>query len=65
MASAQSKEVTPSTEDQLVIPDSGYEYLDKVTTYKIPYQEVENDFGTTIIIAGAPVEGSHSGGGNP
>ena len=41
----QSKEVTPTTEDQTVTPDSGYNYLTQVTVKKIPYVESDNAAG--------------------
>lgn len=51
-AKAQAKEVTPSTKQQVVLPDttSGYNYLSQVTVLPIPYVETDNDYGTTITI---------------
>jgi len=49
---SQSKEVTPSTEEQVVLPDEGYTHLSQVTVAAIPYVESENSAGgTTVSIA--------------
>lgn len=49
----QSKSVTPSTESQTILPDSGYNCLSQVTVAKIPYTESSNSAGgTTVTIAG-------------
>lgn len=53
-ANAQSKEVTPSTVEQTVLPDTdkGYNYLAQVTVKAIPYSESTNSAGgTTVTIA--------------
>lgn len=48
-----SKTVTPTTEKQTVLPDSGYDYLSQVTVNAIPYVETENSAGgITVTIAG-------------
>lgn len=48
----QSKEVTPSTVDQTVLPDTGYNSLTSVVVKAIPYVESENSAGgTTVTIA--------------
>lgn len=48
-----AKTVTPSTEKQTILPDSGYDYLSQVTVNAIPYVETENSAGgTTVTIAG-------------
>lgn len=52
-ATAQSKTVTPTTAQQIVQPDSGYDFLSSVTINAIPYTETENAAGgTTVTIAG-------------
>lgn len=49
---SQSKEATPSTEEQVVLPDEGYTHLSQVTVKAIPYVESENNAGgTTVTIA--------------
>lgn len=41
----QEKSVTPTTEEQVVLPDSGYNYLSQVTVAPIPYVESDNSAG--------------------
>ncbi len=49
---AQSKTVTPSTQQQVVLPDSGYNALSQVTVAPIPYEETDNSAGgVTVTIA--------------
>lgn len=51
---AQSKTATPSTSQQVITPDSGYDYLSQVTIAAIPYTEVDNlAGGKTVTIAGS------------
>lgn len=51
-AKPQSKSVTPTTAQQTVLPDEGYNYLSQVTVAAIPYDETENSAGgTTVTIA--------------
>ena len=51
-ANPQSKEVTPSTEPQTILPDDGYNYLSQVVVNKIPYVESDNSAGgITVTIA--------------
>lgn len=52
---AQSKSVTPSTSQQVVLPDSPeYNYLTQVTVEAIPYTETDNAAGgKTVSIAAA------------
>lgn len=42
---AQSKNVTPSTSEQVVLPDNGYTHLAQVTVKSIPYTESANSAG--------------------
>lgn len=50
---AHAKTVTPSTAQQVVLPDDGYDYLSQVTVAAIPYVETENAAGgITVTIAG-------------
>ena len=49
---AQSKSVTPSTSQQIVQPDDGYDYLSSVTVSAIPYSEAENSAGGTTVTIG-------------
>lgn len=53
-AKPQAKSVTPSTEQQVILPDSeeGYNYLSQVTVEPIPYQESENSAGGTTVTIG-------------
>lgn len=44
-ANPQAKEVTSSTEDQVVLPDDGYNYLSQVTVKAISYVESDNAAG--------------------
>lgn len=53
-AMAQSKTVTPTTSEQTVLPDEGYDFLSSVKVLAIPYEESDNPAGgTTVTIAGA------------
>lgn len=49
---AQSKTVTPSTEEQTVVPDSGYNSLTSVTVLAIPYVESANSAGGITVTIG-------------
>lgn len=49
---SQSKTVTPSTEAQTVLPDTGYTHLTQVTVAAIPYVESENSAGGTTVTIG-------------
>ena len=48
----QSKEVTPSFEQQTVLPDSGYTCLTEVVVKAIPYTETPNSAGGTTVTIG-------------
>lgn len=48
----QAKTVTPSTSEQVVLPDSGYNCLSQVTVAAIPYVESDNSAGGTTVIIG-------------
>ena len=50
--SAQSKTATPSTSQQVILPDSGYDYLSQVTVNAIPYTETPNSAGGTTVTIG-------------
>lgn len=49
---AQSKSVTPSAAEQVVLPDSGYTHLAQVTVAPIPYKETENAAGGVTVTIG-------------
>lgn len=51
-AKPQSKTVTPTTEQQVVLPDTGYNYLSEVTVEAIPYDESSNSAGGTTVTIG-------------
>jgi hypothetical protein len=42
---AQSKSVTPSTAQQIVLPEAGYTHLTQVTVEAIPYEETNHTAG--------------------
>ena len=44
-ANPQAKSVTPTTSEQVVLPDEGYNYLSQVTIAPIPYSESQNAAG--------------------
>ena len=49
---AQSKTITPSTTQQTVVPDTGYNYLSQVTVNAIPYVETDNSAGGITVTIG-------------
>lgn len=51
-AKAQAKTVTPSSSEQTVVPDEGYNYLSQVTVKKIPYEEAANSAGGKTVTIG-------------
>lgn len=48
----QAKTVTPYTTQQVVLPDSGYDYLSQVTVNAIPYVETPNAQGGITVTIG-------------
>lgn len=51
-AKPQAKSVTPSTAEQVVLPDTGYNYLSQVTVAAIPYVESDNAAGGKTVTIG-------------
>ena len=52
-AKPQAKEATPSTSEQVILPDTPeYNYLSQVTDKPIPYTESENSAGGTTVTIG-------------
>lgn len=48
----QSKTITPTKDQQVVLPDEGYDYLSQVTVNAIPYVETENSAGGLTVTIG-------------
>lgn len=49
----QAKSATPKTTQQVIVPDTGYDYLSQVTVAAISYVETDNSAGgKTVTIAG-------------
>lgn len=51
-AKPQAKSVTPTAQQQVVLPDSGYNYLSQVTVAAIPYEETDNSAGGKTVTIG-------------
>ena len=51
-ANPQAKTVTPTTAQQVVLPDEGYNYLSQVTVAAIPYSESDNSAGGKTVTIG-------------
>lgn len=51
-ANPQAKEVIPTTTEQVILPDSGFNYLSQVTVAAIPYVESENSAGGITVTIG-------------
>lgn len=49
---AQTKTATPSTSQQVITPDTGYNYLTQVTVAAIPYAEAPNSAGGVTVTIG-------------
>ena len=49
---AQSKTATPALTQQIIQPDTGYDYLSSVTVLAIPYTETSNSAGGTTVTIG-------------
>lgn len=49
---AQAKSATPTTSQQVILPDSGYDYLSQVTVAAIPYVETPNAAGGNTVTIG-------------
>lgn len=51
-ANPQAKEVVPTVAEQVILPDTGYNYLSQVTVKAIPYETTDNSAGgLTVTIA--------------
>lgn len=48
----QAKSATPTSSQQVIIPDDGYDYLTQVTVAAIPYSEAPNAAGGTTVTIG-------------
>lgn len=51
-ATAQSKNATPYTTAQVILPDTGYDYLSQVNIAAISYSEVDNAAGGKTVTIG-------------
>lgn len=52
-ATAQSKTAIPSSVEQIIQPDEGFDFLSSVTVEPIPYTETENSAGGITVTIGA------------
>lgn len=50
---AQTRNVTPATTAQTILPETGYNYLSQVNVAAIPYTEAENAAGGLTVTIGA------------
>lgn len=50
--SVQSRTATPSTTQQVITPETGYDYLSQVTVLAIPYVETDNAAGGKTVTIG-------------
>ena len=50
--SVQTKTVTPSSSQQIILPDDGYNYLSQVIVNAIPYTETPNKMGGITVRIG-------------
>lgn len=50
---AQTRNVTPATTAQTILPETGYNYLSQVNVAAIPYTEAENSAGGLTVTIGA------------
>jgi len=50
---AQAKTVTPRSSQQVILPDTGYDYLSQVTVAAIPYTETDNAAGGVTVTIGS------------
>ena len=51
-ANPQAVSVTPSTQEQVILPSDGYNYISQVTVAAIPYAESDNSAGGTTVTIG-------------
>jgi hypothetical protein len=51
-AKPQARTATPSTLEQVILPEEGYNYLSQVTVLAIPYSESANSAGGTTVTIG-------------